>query len=60
MTTGEMLAYTDRFKEILNGTKELKVTRLKSLSDDLIAYCDLENDAFAKQLFCTVVEEMHA
>lgn len=58
MTFGEMLAFTNRFKEIINGSSELKFNRLKALSDDLLAYCDSENDVFAKQMFCTVVVEM--
>lgn len=60
MTFGEMLVFTNRFKEIVNGQKELKANRLEALSDDLLTFCDIENDVFAKQLFCTVVEEMHS
>lgn len=60
MTFGEMLAFTNRFKEIINGSSELKFSRLKALSDDLLTFCDIENDVFAKQLFSALVEEMHS
>lgn len=60
MTFGEMLAFTNRFKEIINGSSELKFSRLKALSDDLLTYCDMEDDIFTKQMFCTVVEEMYS
>lgn len=60
MTVGEMLAYTKRLKEIVNGPKELKINRLKTLSDDLLAFSDVSNDTFAKHMFCTVIEEMYS
>lgn len=60
MTFGEMLAFTNRFKEIVGGPSELKFSRLKALSDDLLTYCDMEDDIFTKQMFCTVVEEMYS
>lgn len=60
MTFGEMLAFTSRFKEIVGGPSELKFNRLKALSDDLLTYCDMEDDIFTKQMFCTVVEEMYS
>lgn len=60
MTFGEMLAFTSRFKEIVGGPSELKFNRLKALSDDLLAYCDMEDDIFTKQMLCTVVEEMYS
>jgi hypothetical protein len=60
VTTGEMLAFINRFKEIINGSSELKFSRLKALSDDLLTYCDMEDDIFTKQMLCTVVEEMYS
>jgi|GEM_PF-3720944 len=59
MTFGEMLAFTNRFNEIKNGTSELKKERLKSLSDDLMTSGDLESDGHLKAMFCTVIEEMY-
>jgi hypothetical protein len=52
MTTGEMLIYTNRFKEIMNGPNSLRDSRLANLMSDLeIAYHipASRNENFEKQ-----------
>lgn len=65
MTTGEMLIYTSRFKEIMNGSKSLRNSRLANLMSDLeqaYAIPSTRNEKFEKenpflmQLYRTISE----
>jgi len=65
MTTGEMLIYTNRFKEIMNGSNSLRDSMLANLMSDLenaylIPASRNENfekeNPFVMQLYRTVSE----
>lgn len=60
MTTGEMLAWTERYKDITTSvsTRHLKSVRLTALGADIRQRFDIGKDEFATQLHETVVEEL--
>lgn len=58
MDVGEMYAWTSRLNNIISVAGPSKLSRLKTLSDDLEMATDLVNDRFAKKLFVRVGEEI--
>lgn len=60
MTIGEMLAWTERYKDITTSvsTKHLRRSRLTSLGADIRINYEVGKDAFATQLYETVAEEL--
>lgn len=60
MTAGEMLAWTERYKDITTSvsTRHLKSVRLTSLGADIRINYEVGKDVFATQLYETVAEEL--